>query len=298
MWAWSTTILLVAVAGGAGNAQHIDVSASLRSIVEAERSFAKAVAAKGIKDGFLENLADDAITFHPGPVNGKDWLRGRPAAAGYLSWNPVYADVARTGDLGYTTGPWEYRPKGIKDQPAAFGNYVTLWMREPGEPWRAVLDIGTTNPQPRAAARSLRPGALTASGRLLLRPAADPDSARAGILDLESAFSSAVSSGGLAKAYATYAAPTLRLHREGNSPLTEASQVSAYLDGSSQKPAWQPVAARVARSDDLGYAYGSYTLSPSGEEGNYLHIWKRQPNGDWKVVLDLLNPVPKAPAKQ
>jgi ketosteroid isomerase-like protein len=297
MWVWSATLLVTAVAGGANNTQRIDVSASLRSIVEAEHSFGKAVAAKGVRDGFLEYLADDAVVFHPGPVSGKEWTRARPPSTGYLTWEPIVADVSRTGDLGYTTGPWEYRPKGVKDQPSAFGNYVTLWNRQPGEPWRVILDIGTGNPQPRSPAKSFRPGALTAGGRVLVRPAADPDSERAIVLDLERQFSAAVASGGVSKAYATYAAPSLRLHREGNSPITESPQVRAYLDGMTQKPAWEPIAARVSRADDLAYSYGSYALSPSGEEGSYLHIWKRQPNGDWKVVLDLLTPHPKTPSK-
>jgi len=68
-----------------------------------------------------EFLADDGIIFQPGPVNGKKFWGERPARKGLLSWEPVFADVSRAGDLGYTTGPWEFRPNGREDQPVAFG---------------------------------------------------------------------------------------------------------------------------------------------------------------------------------
>jgi ketosteroid isomerase-like protein len=55
--------------------------------------------------------------------------------------------------------------------------------------------------------------------------------------------------------------------------------------------------ADISRSGDLGYTYGMYDLKASGgdqklEHGNYVRVWKRQTNGRWKVVIDILNPMP------
>lgn len=61
---------------------------------------------------------------------------------------------------------------------------------------------------------------------------------------------------------------------------------------------WDPIYAEVAASGDLGYTIGRYTTSSgSGEsatrrEGTYLTVWRRQPNGAWKVQADIGNPAP------
>ncbi len=58
---------------------------------------------------------------------------------------------------------------------------------------------------------------------------------------------------------------------------------------------WEPSFVDVSASGDLGYTWGRYTLTvPSGKKGappyvgmgTYVTIWKHQPDGTWKVVLD------------
>src|SRR5438876_11909561 len=118
-------LLTLSLGVTANNAQRVDVSADVRALVTAENAFAKSVQVHGVKDGFLANLAPDAVLFRPGPVAGVEWMKTRPASSGWLGWNPIYADASRSSDLGYTTGPWTYRPKGAKTQVAAWGEYVT-----------------------------------------------------------------------------------------------------------------------------------------------------------------------------
>jgi len=50
---------------------------------------------------------------------------------------------------------------------------------------------------------------------------------------------------------------------------------------------------QVAKSGDVGFTSGRYTTSwtseagkPAIEHGNYVTVWKREPGGTWKVVLD------------
>src|ERR1044072_540347 len=108
-----------------------------RTLVQMEQAFAKAAATKGTRDAFIEFLADDGIIFQPGPVNGKKFWTERQPRKGLLSWEPVFADVSRAGDLGYTTGPWEFLPNGPEDQPAAFGQYFTIWKKQTDGAWKA-----------------------------------------------------------------------------------------------------------------------------------------------------------------
>jgi ketosteroid isomerase-like protein len=62
------------------------------------------------------------------------------------------------------------------------------------------------------------------------------------------------------------------------------------------KLAWVPDKVGVAHSGDLGYTSGTYDWSfrdSSGrmvfDKGKYLTLWKKQPDGSWKVLFDMFN---------
>jgi ketosteroid isomerase-like protein len=101
----------------------------LGSLVDSERAFARAAAELGTLTAFRTYLADDAVLFRPRALNAQQWLREAPDIPGLLSWEPVVADVSAAGDLGYTTGPWEYRqdPDGAVQ---SNGNYFTVWKKQ------------------------------------------------------------------------------------------------------------------------------------------------------------------------
>ncbi len=60
---------------------------------------------------------------------------------------------------------------------------------------------------------------------------------------------------------------------------------------------WQADKVEAARSSDLGYMTGTYTMStkvslnksPVTEHGKYVEVWKKQGDGKWKVVADIFN---------
>ena len=58
--------------------------------------------------------------------------------------------------------------------------------------------------------------------------------------------------------------------------------------------AGQAIGADVARSGDLGYVYGSYELGgDKPEKGYYARVWKRNSDGEWKIVLDTHSLIPQ-----
>jgi uncharacterized protein (TIGR02246 family) len=67
---------------------------------------------------------------------------------------------------------------------------------------------------------------------------------------------------------------------------------------------WKTDAVVVARSGDLAYERGHYTLKfeekdgkSATKTGNYLLVWKKPPGGDWKVAVDTdAEDPPSAPA--
>lgn len=63
---------------------------------------------------------------------------------------------------------------------------------------------------------------------------------------------------------------------------------------------WEPAEAWVAGSSDLGYTVGRWQSvgkdSAGGDstlaEGNYVTIWRRDGDGEWRVALDIGNSDP------
>ena len=60
---------------------------------------------------------------------------------------------------------------------------------------------------------------------------------------------------------------------------------------------WHPTQAEVSSSGDLGYSIGDYERIgkdasgyPATVTGNYVSIWRKQPDGRWKIVLDIGTP--------
>jgi ketosteroid isomerase-like protein len=74
------------------------------------------------------------------------------------------------------------------------------------------------------------------------------------------------------------------------------AKTMGFLDDKNNHLTWTPVGADMSASSDLGYTYGTYEFSSIGkdgkaavEHGKYTSIWKKQKDGNWKVVLDMGN---------
>jgi uncharacterized protein (TIGR02246 family) len=58
---------------------------------------------------------------------------------------------------------------------------------------------------------------------------------------------------------------------------------------------WAPSRVEVARSADMGWSMGTYTMttsvpgSSSTDHGKYVAVWKKQQDGSWKVEADIFN---------
>src|SRR5581483_6914639 len=244
------------VAGGF--AQKTDPATELRAMVETERDFARTSVEKGTREAFLNFLADDGLIFRNGLVNGKKVWNERPNSPSQLAWKPVFADVAGAGDLGYDTGPWEFRNAAADKKPAAQGFFVTVWRKQPDQRWRAALDMGSTTPPLPEPLEQWKPLADYRPSAKKARPR-KPDAAKSELLKLETELNKAAQKKSLAEAYADYADDEVRIYRPDAFPLLGRKAMAAMLSAARKRQVtWQPAAAIVSQSGDLGYAYGTY----------------------------------------
>ena len=275
-------------------AQKKNSADELTQMVNTERSFSRMSEEKGTREAFAVFIADDGILFRPRAVVGKKWMQEHPLPPSntrpLLSWQPIYAYMSRSGDLGYTTGPWQYKNDKKDARASAFGNFMTIWKKQADGNWRFVLDLGISHPEPMLQAKPAFPPAVM--GRFA---AVDADATRAALLDEEREFSKASADLGAAEAFLLKADVGVRVYRENQMPFVGRSAGAKAMYPPSTVWTWAPAFADVSRAGDLAYTYGTYELrdKKSGaitESGNYARVWKKLV-GIWRVVIDVANPV-------
>lgn len=265
-------------------------TAALDSLVAAERAFATMSVEKGVRDAFIEFLAGDGVIFRPRATNGRQSWESRGPVPATLAWEPVFAEVSAAGDLGYTMGPWELRPNDAQ-RPTGHGHYVSVWKKQADGAWRVAVDIGTSHAQPMRGLGHVD----FVPGPLHLPPRRAPAPVDLAALDL--AWTRDARAKGSAAAFARRAAPDVRFCRDLVAPVLGPRGGREMLLAIPGVTLWNPEAQQVSRSGDLGCTYGIVERRRLGgaepDSSVYLHVWRRNADGKWKVALTLEKPLPK-----
>ena len=271
----------------------VQAQTPLQDMVHTEQAFSRMAAEKNTRDAFMAFIADDGLLFRPGAVNGKKWMQEHPVPPSdkhpLLAWQPSFAGMAAAGDLGFTTGPWELKEDVKDEKPAGYGHFVTLWKKQPDGSWKFVVDLGISHPQSGGPQTLWQPQPLKPPAKI---PTVDVATATRALLDSDRDYLQATTKRGFVKAFLSYAAPDVRLYRNGNLPYVGRTASANALEAAKGHPTWTTIGGDVSRSGDLGYTHGTYEVTDANtvtERGSYVRIWKKE-NGAWRVVLDVANP--------
>ena len=140
--------------------------------------------------------------------------------------------------------------------------------------------------------------AMTASA------APDKDALKAELVKVEEAFSAMAQEKGLLAAFEHFAAPDVAFidtdPRTFRGPSAVRERMGSTPPG--VKLTWSALFTDVSDDGTLGYNYGRYEARGPGPDGKdvvrggfFLTIWKRQPDGSWRYVMDTGAPDKKAP---
>jgi hypothetical protein len=112
--------------------------ASPSVLMDADRAFAAAVRDGGV-EAWVSWFATDGAQ-----------MAGLDDPSVSLSWEPLRADIAASGDLGWTTGTYVSEgtaPDGSVSR--SEGRYVSIWRLQGDGSWKVVMDLGNpTGPRP------------------------------------------------------------------------------------------------------------------------------------------------------
>ncbi|MEI8204338.1 MAG: hypothetical protein WCH34_15045 [Bacteroidota bacterium] len=118
--------------------------ANVIELLQTDKAFSELSVQKGKNHAFLEYIDTLGIMLRPGgmPIMGLDSLRiyqsQHPDTSYTLSWDPLGAKIAQSGDLGFTYGVYTYKTKDTTFK----GTYATVWTKTREGKWKMALDVG------------------------------------------------------------------------------------------------------------------------------------------------------------
>ena len=262
--------LAAANAAFAGAANRAD--AEVDGLATAERTFAGEAQTLGVREAFLRHLAEDAWLLRPQPVRAKAWFDAHPARPGSLEWGPEYAEVAASGDFGYTFGPWNSTtPAGEKGA----GHFFSVWKRGADGAWKNVLDHGIGHgPVALDAPLTLRAPGPATPAKL---STSELDARRADLHARDDALNGADAQAALTKSAST----DLRVFEDGKMPRVDTAPAAASLAPQGLRRA----ASDVAASGDLAYTLGARADAKADAPGGYVRMWRRDAQRGWLLVV-------------
>ncbi len=137
-----------------GCSSKIDPEKEKNDLMKTDIEFSKTSVEKGAAEAFYLYLTDDAVQLPAGlpPIVGRQAIRERMTGSSktVLKWEPVKAEVAKSGDLGYTWGSYELSWQGEDGKTEKLtGKYLNIWKKQPDGTWKAAVDIGNQSPPPK-----------------------------------------------------------------------------------------------------------------------------------------------------
>jgi ketosteroid isomerase-like protein len=256
-------------------------------VVAAERAFAADGLALGVRDSFLKHAAPEGIVLSPEPTLAQAAFGAQPAGqqGPALVWWPLWAGIARSGDLGFTMGP--YSMGGV---PRAW--YFTVWAKQPDGGWKWLFDGGPPS-DPAGAAPKDSP---VAYARLAARQAGSPAKAMTEVTRAESALAAAARKD-VKGAYLAHVSTDARIAGSKAKPPADRAALEAELDTRPRTILFSPIGGQASSAGDLAWTYGNAAWSSEGQDrrGHYVRIWRYDAEG-WRLLYDqiLVVPAPKA----
>jgi ketosteroid isomerase-like protein len=116
-------------------------------LLQKDRDFSSMSVKEGMFKSFLYYIDEDGVILRNNsyPSKGKETLRerfaGKTDTAFILSWEPLFAKISESGEIGYTYGIHTNTDKSTGE--ITKGTYITIWQKQTDGSWKFVLDTGT-----------------------------------------------------------------------------------------------------------------------------------------------------------
>ncbi len=214
------------------------------------------------------------------------------------------------GDHVYETGEYvhRYAMTGREAVQSSAKTFVTIWNKQPDGSWKREAEAWNNRPAPSAEllaewkTQALQDVPVVDMNKAEGVSDAERESIREQLIELEQTFHDVFLADDVKPAIARYT-DDARLLSGGSDWLVGKKQIRNWImDGRKQAKLVGMDCETVASGVDGGMAYAvnrfHWTFTPVGGDqtfdfyGKGLHIWQRQPDGQWKILIDINNTNP------
>lgn len=249
----------------------------IKGLINAEKQFAWFTATHTVKEGFLAYMDSAGLIFRQGnELNALEAYRKQPSSPGVLNWTPAFAVISSSGDMGVTTGPYEFMAKSMQDTPVGRGSFCSVWQINKHGEWKNMADLGTSYKLVAPPVRQVKE---------VVQPKQTTDAISfEDILVIDKKFNAALQQKNMGM-WMQYIASDSWLNIEGELPAIGMLQIADALQklpGSVQVVA---KAGSLSSAKDLAFVYGTVTNGAS--RNNYLRVWIYR-NKQWQVIVQTL----------
>lgn len=256
-----------------------------KSLVNAEKDFAKSVAKNGDKDAYLAHSLASALVFRPNPVNVKTYYNAQTNSEKSVTWEPNLAQVSHSGDLGFTTG--SYMVDGAEKK---YGQYLSIWKSENGK-WKLAIDLETSSNKPlgQTAAKFIEPKDHVAPKFLNER---EIKAGKDIILTTEKTLNTFLKTHGVA-AFGGFLTDDARVLFPGNDLITGKGKIVTFYSGMISKINLKTTGVDKALGSDLAYTFGVATIDYKAdlrESFNYVFVYEKAADASWNLIVQAFVP--------
>lgn len=140
---FAITVMIASVFTACTNKKQIDS----KILFDTDRYYSGLSAEKGMNAAFLAMFDSAGVMLKPKhtPIEGYEAIRtalmSQDDSTFTLTWEPKFAKISASGDMGYTYGTYKVKDKET-DSISGEGTYTTIWMKRKNGKWKAMLDTG------------------------------------------------------------------------------------------------------------------------------------------------------------
>lgn len=258
------------------------------SLVSAENYFAALAKEQGIRNGFLKVSDIHTIVFRPDPVKAIEFYKAKQQDPGELNWTPVQAKISKSGDWGFTTGPYLYT--SAADNSSYYGEYLSVWKANRTGVWKLAITLASPHPKSESKPelsfinptdfkffRQISPARLKQREDL--------------ILTTDRLLSTTLKKD-ISLGYDIFLSDESRLLFPGYEPVLGKQNIADFYSHQDFKIETEPLTADRSIGSDLAYTYGKARITKDGQttEYNYIRIWESQEEFKWNVIVEIFSP--------
>ncbi len=261
-------------------------------LISMENYFAALVKEKGMKKAFLAVSDDNTLIFRPGPVHPEKFFKNKQDDSGILSWEPVYARISKSGDWGFTTGPYTFKETDTGET-TYYGQYLSIWKKNQKDVWKLAIDLGIPHSKPIKTPKLVFANPINEKFMHQYSPVRQKQREDLVFSNDELFATTLRADNTLARQ--TFLSNDCRLLFPGQEPITGKETIIEFWQNQKMKLSSNPVKADRTYSGELAFTYGDASINKNGNNKlyHYLRIWEVQPDYEWNIIMEIYVEAPE-----